>query len=286
MAYELLMVNSYFKKKEDHLVTFKSSSIKIQIDYFLIRANNRRLCKDCEVIPNEYLGTQHRLIVLDVEFKYSKWKTRSVGDPRVKWWNLMKENAMKSRERITEEGAWRQVEDADTIWDTMAECIRRSIKKILGTSKGCGSKIKGVWWWNDEAKEKVKEKKKTYAVFGNSETNEEKEISRVRYKTAKKAAKKAVVVAKTKAYDKLYQKLETKKGEKEVFKLARVRERRTGDLDHVRCIKGENGKVLSKDPETRRDGKCIFSNSSMAKCWKIFGVGNGRVVKGNLIPIV
>jgi len=107
VAYELLVVNSYFKKKEDHLVTFKSGSIKTQIDYFLIRANNRRLCKDCKVIPSEYLGTQHRLLLLDVELNWSKWKKRIVREPKVKWWNLTKENAMKLAERITEEEAWR-----------------------------------------------------------------------------------------------------------------------------------------------------------------------------------
>jgi len=41
-----------------------------------------------------------------VEFKCSKWKKMSVGDPRVKWGNLIKENAMKLSERITEEGVW------------------------------------------------------------------------------------------------------------------------------------------------------------------------------------
>ena len=55
VAYELLVVNSYFNKKEDHFLTFKSGSIKTQIDYFLIMANNRRLFKDCKVIPSEYL---------------------------------------------------------------------------------------------------------------------------------------------------------------------------------------------------------------------------------------
>ena len=59
VAYDLLVVNSCFKEKEDHSVTFKSGSMKTQIDYFLIRANNMRLCKDYKVIPSEYLGTQH-----------------------------------------------------------------------------------------------------------------------------------------------------------------------------------------------------------------------------------
>jgi len=66
-------------------VTFKSGSIKIQIEYFLTRAENRRLCKDCKVIPSENLGSQHRLLVLEVEFKCSKGRRRSDGDLRVKW---------------------------------------------------------------------------------------------------------------------------------------------------------------------------------------------------------
>jgi len=53
----LLVVNSFYKKKEDHLVTFRSSSCKTQIDYFLTRKENRRSCKDCKVIPSEFLGT-------------------------------------------------------------------------------------------------------------------------------------------------------------------------------------------------------------------------------------
>ena len=45
------------------------------------------------------------------------------------------------------------------------------------------------------------------------------------------------------AYDRLYQKLGTKECEKEVFKLARARERKIRDFGVMRCIKDENGKV-------------------------------------------
>jgi len=61
--------------------------------------------------------------VLDVELKCSKCKKRSVREPRIKCWNLTKENTIKLAERITEQGAWRQVEDADTMWEATAECI-------------------------------------------------------------------------------------------------------------------------------------------------------------------
>jgi len=66
---------------EDHLVTFRSGSVKTQIDFFLTRADSRRICKDCKVIPSEFLGSQHRLLVLDVEIKCLRWRKRRVVDP-------------------------------------------------------------------------------------------------------------------------------------------------------------------------------------------------------------
>ena len=116
------------------------------IDYCLMRTDSRRSCKDCKVIPSEYLGTQHRLLVLDAEFKCSKRKKRRVGDPRVKWCTLTKENAGLIAERITEEGAWRKAEDADSMWEGFADCIRRSAKDILGSSRRSGNKMEGSWW--------------------------------------------------------------------------------------------------------------------------------------------
>jgi len=65
VAFDLMIVNSIFKKKEKHLVTFKSGSSKTHIDYLLIRANHRRMCIDCKVILSEFLGTQRRLLLMD-----------------------------------------------------------------------------------------------------------------------------------------------------------------------------------------------------------------------------
>ena len=51
-------------------------------------------------------------------------------------------------------------------------------------------------------------------------------------------------MAKGRAYDDLYARLETKKGEKELYRLARQRDRSGKDVQHVRVIKDENGKVM------------------------------------------
>ena len=51
------------------------------------------------------------------------------------------------------------------------------------------NKMKGAWWQNEEVKEKVKEKKEAYAVFLNSETDEER-VSKARYKAARRQPRK------------------------------------------------------------------------------------------------
>ena len=51
-------------------------------------------------------------------------------------------------------------------------------------------------------------------------------------------------MAKGRAYDDLYARLETKKDEKELYKLARQRDRAGKDVQHMRVIKDENGNVI------------------------------------------
>ena len=100
LAFDITIGNSLFKKREDHLMTFRSGSCRMQIDYCLIRANHRSLCRDCKVIPSEILGTQHRLLVMDMVIKGFRVKRRSRGVARVRWWNLTRENATKLSKKI------------------------------------------------------------------------------------------------------------------------------------------------------------------------------------------
>ena len=75
------------------------------------------------------------------------------------------------------------------------------------------------------------------------------------YKEKKSKAKTAVAMAKGHVYDNLYARLETKKGEKELYRLARQRDRAGKDIQHVRVIKDENGNVM-------------LNSEAMLKRWK------------------
>ena len=67
----------------------------------------------------------------------------------------------------------------------------------------------------------------------------------------KKTAKRVVSVAKGRAYEDLYQRLSTKEGEKDIYRMARVRERKTRDFHQVKCIKDEKEHLLVKEDEIR-----------------------------------
>ncbi|PHU17557.1 PHD finger protein ALFIN-LIKE 4 [Capsicum chinense] len=64
-SFGLVVVNSGFPKKDEHLITFRSAIARTQIDFLLLRKGDRAWCKDCKVIPSENLSTQHRLLVMD-----------------------------------------------------------------------------------------------------------------------------------------------------------------------------------------------------------------------------
>jgi hypothetical protein len=72
-----------------------------------------------------------------------------------------------------------------------------------------------------------------------------------RYKVAKKMAKRAVSEANGRVYVDLYRRLSTKKGKKDVYKMARIRERKTRDLNQVKCIKDEIGQLLLKGQDIK-----------------------------------
>ena len=49
----------------------------------------------------------------------------------------------------------------------------------------------------------------------------------------------------------LYRKLDTKEGENDVYKMAKLRERKTRDFHQVKCIKDEADRLLVKDGEIK-----------------------------------
>jgi hypothetical protein len=81
IAYDIMVANTFFRKKKSHLITFSSGQHSSQIDFVLTRM-------DCKVIPGECVLTQHKLLVADFYFQVYVRRDRGKKITRTRWWKL------------------------------------------------------------------------------------------------------------------------------------------------------------------------------------------------------
>ena len=50
-AYEMRIINTFYQKRRNHLVTYNSGGRESQIDYIMLRKEYAKECTNCKVLP-------------------------------------------------------------------------------------------------------------------------------------------------------------------------------------------------------------------------------------------
>ncbi|KAI5096498.1 hypothetical protein C0J45_13392 [Silurus meridionalis] len=87
----MAVVNTYFKKKEDNRVTYKSGGRCIQVDCVLCRRCNLKKIGDCKVLAGDSVARQHRMVFCRMVLEVKKKRRRVKTERRIRWWKLKEE---------------------------------------------------------------------------------------------------------------------------------------------------------------------------------------------------
>ncbi|KAK3570929.1 hypothetical protein QTP86_030721, partial [Hemibagrus guttatus] len=85
-------------------------------------------------------------------------KKRSEIEKKTKWWKLKKEECCEEFRQKLRQALGGQVVLPDD-WETTAEVIRETGRKVLGVSSGRSKEDKETWWWNEEVQDSIQRKR-------------------------------------------------------------------------------------------------------------------------------
>ncbi|XP_037804002.1 uncharacterized protein LOC119598434 [Penaeus monodon] len=120
-TFRLAIVNIYYTKKDQQLITYSSGNNRTQIDCILFQRDQVKNVIDSKTLPRESVAKQHRPVVCKVKVK----------------------SDLKG----------------DKDWNTVSTNIRTVAIQVLRESLGNKKEGKEAWWWNSEVQEAVKLKR-------------------------------------------------------------------------------------------------------------------------------
>ena len=125
---DLALVNTFFNKKEEHLITYKSGGNSSQTDSIMTRR------VDLMEIPGEEVVSQHRMLCAVLRTKEAKHGRRT-REKRIQMWNLNGEKLTEYRDKMEEEYQLEAYTNAEESWKVFKKVVMSAAEEVRGTTK-------------------------------------------------------------------------------------------------------------------------------------------------------
>ncbi|XP_068203633.1 uncharacterized protein [Palaemon carinicauda] len=154
----MVIVNTFFKKKREHLITYSSRGRCSQIGYFLYKRIKLVEVMNCKVIPVDYVAPHHRLLCMELGLKRER-KAKAKEIRKIKWYKLVREgDKIKEFKRSVLEGIDMGIEDVQERWTQNAAVMRRHGEELLRETSSIIWEEKESWWWSEGIEKVIKDK--------------------------------------------------------------------------------------------------------------------------------
>ena len=234
------MCNTFFRKAENHLITYQSGNSRTQIDYVMVRRVDRRMVVNVKVIAGLETVQQHRLLIADLDLRVvKKQKTRFA--PRLRLRKLKDAGcAERFREGVRAmQGDVEVATSTEERWNVMRRAWLKNAEEVCGWSKGSGRR-RETWWWTTDVAVAVEKKQELFRKWKRSgERSDHRE-----YVAARRTARRVVWEAKERRCQELAEELESERGRKSFFRIAKQMSKERLDVAGPTCMKDENGNIV------------------------------------------
>ena len=159
VANDFVIGNTFFVKRDSHLITYQSGNAKTQIDFILLRKRNLKMAKDIKVIRSEECVPQHKLLICELRLRTPKPHPKPFS-PKLHYWKLKEPTVQEEYERVfkSKVNAFNNVEaSTEEIWNQLKTALLDTTNETCGKTKKWHHK-RETWWWNDEVNSVIAEK--------------------------------------------------------------------------------------------------------------------------------
>ncbi|XP_047118377.1 craniofacial development protein 2-like [Schistocerca piceifrons] len=156
-AHNLAIANTWFKKRDSHLITYYSGTNTTQVNYIPVRCCDLKDVLDVKVIPYKTVVMQHHSLICKLRIKLPTNKHEDhTGPARIKWWKFKDKEA-----DIIAQITLPPITTVEESWEKVKESAHETAHAILGTTKpGRRRTYRDAWLWNDTIKDVVHIKKR------------------------------------------------------------------------------------------------------------------------------